>query len=1710
MKNRTAVFDLQKDIIRDYTSFISSFLNIADSEIQDVVTKEVKEGRFWPEPLIQFNPSFQIEGPVSQFCGKGKLLHPALSNTLGIINLFKHQVEALELGTNDKDFVVTSGTGSGKSLTYLATIFNYLFSKESLKGIKAVIVYPMNALINSQRDSLIEYKDNFEKVTGTPFPISFARYTGQEKQDERDAVQANLPDILLTNYMMLELLLTRSQEAVVRESIFQNIRFLVFDELHTYRGRQGADVAMLIRKIKAQTENHVVCIGTSATMVSGGSIEQQRQKVATVASRIFGCTFKSEQIITEKLVQCFNSLTTPKYTKSDLIESLRLDMNKNGSEESLKTFPLAIWLENSVALETRDGILIRRPPMTISEIVAKLSIESGYTESQCREKLFQLLEWISILNTSKENQKYSFLPYRLHQFISQTGTVFVSLGKHEGKRYVTLDPAICKQQGDSCIPLYPVVFSRYSGYPFACVTKDERSQKFLARDFGEILEENEENLTEGYLILEQKAWDPDEDSDSLPDSWGRFDKSGTFKINKDFAARLPQKIYFDNSGNFSDTDKYENWGWFMPSPLLFDPTAGIFFYAHTSEGTKLSRLGSEGRSTSTTVLSFSILKQLIQYGYPYKDQKLLSFTDNRQDAALQAGHFNDYMRVIRIRSAINKAVQHHEELDYSRLDQALFDGLNLRQEEYAKNPSDFPSTQRENEKALKYYLTYRALYDLRHAWKVVLPNLEQCALLKIGYKNILENCSLESAWQKIPILSKWRPEERADIVFQILDYFRKGYALYSSEYLTPNAINEKGKIIRERLKERWSFDEKERIEEPNFFRLDKLPDVKTRLFTQSIGPRTPLGKFIKTKIRPDPQHKLSDKEYIDFLNQLLGLMVKADWLHCQDYPERNPKAIKLFQLKVDQIVWQKGDLKNIHPDRIRIRAYKDIVLRPNLFFQGVYQTDFGTFEKTFYGMEHTGQLTSDDRQDREDKFRSGDCSVLFCSPTMELGVDIKTLNVVHMRNVPPNPSNYAQRSGRAGRSGQGALVFVNCSTYSPHDRHYFRNKIQMVSGTVAPPKIDLYNQELLESHLYSLYLAKVGLGNLHNSIIDVIDETKLDLPLKNDVIESLKISPQQRMEIKRTFFKIIEAIRSQCVEQSPQWFNDEWFDITLSNAPKRFNDAFSRWRTLYKSAMSQLDTAQAIIRDGRFKEGSPEKRDAYRNVKLADRQRNLLRNDLGEKKNTTISEFYPYRYLAAEGFLPGYNFTRLPIRSFIPIGESGEYISRPRFMALKEFGPRNRIYHNGYRYRVDQILIQEAEKSLTKAKVSVNCGYILMENDGTYGYEVCPFSNVSLSEGSNREIYTDLLEMSETKCQDESRITCEEEERLKQGYNIVTHFSVADFNRIKTAILKNDSDEFLKIRYIPAAKLIQINKRWKISGEDGYLLGLTSGRWKTPPKPLKKGQVPEPPTEEQRNVKLYTWDTADALYLIPVKALALERNGVITLQFALKRAIENVFQVESNEIAAVLMGDPKEPNIMLYESAQGSLGILSQFMDDVRIFRQVIEEAKRLCRFDEPEYKEPASYDDLLSYYNQMFHSDIDRFTIKDALNKLLTCNLEIIGTGSMGSYEEHYQSLKRQCDPNSSTEHQFLDFLHERGLRLPDAAQKRVDYLYTQPDFFYEPNIWVFCDGSPHDQPSIKQEDQEIRQSIKGHGDQVIVYYYKDDLNDLVTRRADIFKKVR
>lgn len=1723
------VFDTHAKIIRDYASYIRSFINISDPAIQQVVDAALAEGKLWPEPLLQFNPAYEMAGSISEIAKAG-VLHGAVIDIFKGYSLYRHQLEAIKLGTAGEDFVVTSGTGSGKSLTYIGSIFHRLLTEPKLNGVMAIVVYPMNALINSQTNEFKTYQQNYEQASGRDFPITFGQYTGQERDDARQKMQEHPPQILLTNYMMLELLLTRVQERKIRDAIYDNLHFLVFDELHTYRGRQGADVAMLIRRIGAQCKQHVTCIGTSATMVSVGSQASQRDQVASVATTIFGRQFRAEQVITETLARSLKfSGSLP--SRQSLAEAIGAGINTHDDETTLQSHPAAVWLENRIALEEREGQLMRRRPSRVNEVVSALAEDSGLSESTCRKVLADLLLWISVVNERlrSSGSRYTILPFKLHQFIAQTGSVYTTLDQDEN-RFITLEPGIYKQDDANKKPIFPNVFSRATGHPFICVSRV--GDRLEPREFRENSGEDAQ-ATDGYLIIGEDVWDPENDLDYLPESWLRATKNGSVPDSKK-AARFPQKLYFDEYGSCSETNPMKFWGWFMQAPLLFDPTGGVFFDTKTNEGTKLTKLGSEGRSTSTTITAFSILNQLHDMGYHPRDQKLLSFTDNRQDAALQAGHFNDFVQVVQVRAAIHKALQEAPgaTLTYANIGEAVFKALALPFTDYGNRDEEptLATVRRSYEQTFQAYLFYRAISDLRRSWRIVLPNLEQCGLLVIDYSDLDEIVAEEGFWGDTPIVCDLSHIDRRDFLSTVLDFFRLEYALHSENFLTPVRLKENEKHFREQLKAPWTLDREEDLREAYVVRLDPL-HRSAKLYSKSMGRASALGKYLKhfAIMKGLDTSTLRGDHYRDFILKLMRKLKDADYLFEQTARSAKNEEVPVFRLRIEKLLWKLGDGTAVKADVIKRRSYKDQQPGPNEFFRDMYRRNF-SLAKRLRAEDHTGQLKTEIRQERENRFRAEwfldeaktqpdearirneSISALFCSPTMELGIDIGGLSVVHLRNAPPNAAHYAQRSGRAGRSGQGALVFTYCSSYSPHDRHYFNQQAELVSGAVQAPRLDLCNHELLLTHLNALAISEIGLPGLEShggerpSLMRLVVDDNSGMPLTQGIRDGLQITPGTHASLKATFRRVIKDFESDLETRSISWYSEDWIGQNLGKLADHLDESMIRWRRIYSSARSLLTRATQPIESGRLSVGSDEYKKYKRQQDQANRQLNLLRNDLG--LTAELSEFYPYRYLASEGFLPGYNFTRLPLRIFVPSGTTtGEFISRPRSIALREFGPLNIIYHSGRKYRVSQLVVQDTESSLTEAKISTKAGYYLAGDQKDL--EICPFSGANLTDSANKEYLHDLLEMSESRADEVDRISCEEEERISRGFDVQTYFAVDGgyLDRVRKAVARSSETNLLNLRYIAAARLVHVNSQWRAQRTEGFPIGLISGDWRS--------SMPGPDAnlrEAFRLVKLWTSSLADALYIEPIQALGLGPDGVVTLEHALKRAIETVFQIEPNEIGVVTVGDRQAPNILLYESAEGSLGILSQFVDaeGVRTFPKVIDAAKQICRFDDEAYLAPASYDDLLSYYNQRDHKVIDRFLIRDALDKLALCSIEIQTNAGFRDYEEQYQSMLRNLDPNSSTERAFIQFLYDNGLRLPDAAQKKVDGVYCQPDFYYEHRFWVFCDGSPHDTPAVRERDQEQRQLIIARGDEVWVWHYREDLATKIAQRPDMFRKVR
>ena len=340
--------------------------------------------------------------------------------------------------------------------------------------------------------------------------------------------------------------------------------------------------------------------------------------------------------------------------------------------------------------------------------------------------------------------------FRLHQFISRGDSVYASL-EPEDDRVITLE-------GQHFVPkdrrkvLIPLVFCRECGQEYYCVraTLDRETGKraFSPRDLGDIQSTDESQA--GFLHISAsdhgRATRNCGGNDCPKIGWKK--RNGLTRVRKDRDDSLPEPIQIGLSG-IQGTEGHA--AHFLSAPFRFCLRCSVSYgFRLTSDFTKLATLSSEGRSTATTILSLGSIRYLRSSDLDQTARKLLSFTDNRQDASLQAGHFNDFIEVGLLRRALYKAVADAgpEGITHETLTQRVFDALNLDFTLYAVDHTVRFAAAVETQRALRDVLGYRLYRDLRRGWRVTSPNLEQCGLLEIYYQSIDELCAAEDVWNR--------------------------------------------------------------------------------------------------------------------------------------------------------------------------------------------------------------------------------------------------------------------------------------------------------------------------------------------------------------------------------------------------------------------------------------------------------------------------------------------------------------------------------------------------------------------------------------------------------------------------------------------------------------------------------------------------------------------------------------------------------------------------------------------------------------------------------------------------------------------------------------------------------------------------------------------------------------------------------------------------
>jgi len=1172
------------------------------------------------------------------------------------------------------------------------------------------------------------------------------------------------------------------------------------------------------------------------------------------------------------------------------------------------------------------------------------------------------------------------------------------------------------------------------------------------------------------------------DSDRLPDSWFNETKRQGRVPKKDYVRHIPEPLRVLSNGQLTEAIYQGTPCWFVAKPFLTCLNCGVVHERRKKEFAKLSRLSSEGRSTATTLLCLSTVNQLKSSPAIQPEAgKILSFTDNRQDASLQAGHFNDFVQTSFLRSALNRALQTHRSLTHAQLTSQVVEQMRLSQADYAKQPSEYGSGKHRNQTAFCNLIEYRLYEDLRRGWRIVQPNLEQCGLLAIAYDGLEEICFATQLWEQHahPILLRATPQQRLIAAKALLDQLRRELVL-DAAVLQPEGIEQLQREVEQALKEPWKFDQREYLHEATWATTQSGEDKKAKV---KLTSRSKIGRFLRSASAwswlAEP---LAEQDRAQLLSALVNALCDAGYL---------VKEGARVQLRIDSMLWQARLLDRLLPDPLtarRIQGSEEAEIEVNRFFQDFYQR-YGGRVQSLEGREHTGQVSNADRQEREAKFRQGQLAALFCSPTMELGIDISDLNVVHLRNVPPSPANYAQRSGRAGRSGQAALVLTYASVGSGHDQYFFKRQQQMVAGVVVPPKLELGNQDLITSHIYSIWLAHTGVY-LGESMNQVLELDIAGYPLKENLSEQLNLAPLTLANCLQAAAAILSDRLTQADLTQASWYSVDWLRQVIERAPGAFDRACNRWRHLYSEAVAQLEAARNVIdRSARGNVTQDERKQAEAQEREAKRQIALLVGQTSANSSQTEFEFYPYRYFAAEGFLPGYNFPRLPVRVFVPSGDSGKFISRPRALAVREFAPSNVVYYEGAKFQIakTRISLGGVDSRYLRASFCPSCGYFHAgDNSRRDTCENCS-SRIVADRLGHPATLTRVLEMGTMVARRRERITCEEEERLKSGYNITTHFRYAA-NKQKIAIVStSDGTQLLRLTYGETAEIWRLNRGLKRNKQErGFKLNPTTGLWGD----VKDNSTPD---DLQSEVHLMVNETCNILIVEPIGVPASNGEAFIaTLQHALEDAIQTVYKLEADELASERMGQGRY--LLFWEAAEGGAGVLSQIVEDPQAFQRLATTALDICHFQQEQAScTKACYQCLLSYRNQSDHPLLDRHLVHSWLDQLRGSTISPVATGS--DRDAHFQRLKHQTDPKSEFERDVLTEIYERGLKLPDATQELIAEANSKPDLIYKrEKIAIFCDGSIHDHPVRQQNDRISRANLEDFGYYVLTLRYNQN----------------
>ena len=1234
---------------------------------------------------------------------------------------YAHQLRAWQVADLGKSYMVTSGTGSGKTECFMIPMINDLLRnyKPGNSGIEAIILYPLNALIDSQKERLSAWIEPLANRLSyalynrhLPEHVPSPQKRGAEIRD-RNTMRISPPPLLVTNVTMLEYMLMRAQDRALLEKSQGSLRWIVLDEAHSYVGAQAAEMALLLRRVRQAFGVQPQDVRLAATSATLGEGEETRNKLREFLADLAGLKPEEVEVIEGSEMQpnlppIGNDTSIIPHqlpnTQSELWQVLSPHPRIRKVREAMRS--------GGVNLQTAGNFL-------------------GFdtSEQTSREKTLKLLE--AAAQACDPLTGVSLAPWRLHVFHRAQGGI-----------WACIDPN-CPDKGSELI-------HKDSDWPFGQVHLKNRERCTCSAPVFEIgacdecgtpwlIADISNEMPHRFL---RSVADQQEEDDYILDVEPDLDDEGTLNISHavEKAVVVPSIESTRDFIRLSDAALFEH-------PPKEDRVVPLSIFKPPSsrkccEKSKYEKVIVRPQRFGSPFLMGNAIPLLLEAAssnssknlVPFNGRRLLSFTDSRQGTARFSAKLQQEVERTLIRSIIYHSVQDRtddpgkaEKLqkEIEGLRQAinvlpiLADTLaekesalveakgglktvswnnlveKITQNEEHKNfaclvwknrPQKGDNTLAENPRILAELFLYRELFRRPRLQN----NVESMGLAKLIFPEIEKQAQLNTP--KLINEIGYNSDVWIDLLYAAVDLvFRSKLAIDLPEtpvnfrhWIAPHDFL--SKVIEPSTSHVDSNSESQSVDS-NIKSQDVSKRRIPRCFPTSINDQSYLVKMIYRIIEGNSQTGINTEYVTEILAEIWKTLCESKTIQkidsvgwCLDLTQASITAVEtayqcpttrrllpyapagISMNAIDEVkkvkpiempmlfcsssvgisLSQREEIRNWLKKNTQIHILRLEGLWTNLHDRAA------EFAQFFRAQEHSAQIDRNSLQTYEQEFKEGNINILNCSTTMEMGVDIPNVELVVNTNVPPAPTNYRQRIGRAGRRGEPwTLAFTFCKDL-PIDNMIFHDPHQLLKAEIAAPEVRLDSAIVVQRHvnalLLGLYLRKEGGVNIKTNMGSFTGATS---DLKSSILPgnqadafalALKSKWRKEDEVKSS---IEVLVRGTCLKGLR-----DLVEITANN----FNRFLEHWRTEYK----QLLEAQSAYLD------------------------NEPAHWLYRKRAKRMRDEFMIAELAKRGFTPSYGFP-VDVVSFDHAGSDSENVgpSRQLDMAIREYSPGCEVVIDG-------------------------------------------------------------------------------------------------------------------------------------------------------------------------------------------------------------------------------------------------------------------------------------------------------------------------------------------------------------------------------------------------------------------------------------------------